>query len=186
MTDILFPVCSGFDDDNIDIDADFGAPSKSLLDPLTQLESPPSQSILSMPVPFPNSHHDAGPASLANVTDDATTNKIRTEYHPSSHRPAKVSHIDLEYGTSTQCERPTLAPWWPFFRSREDFLVVEILLESHIPRDKSDKLIKIFDSCLNGKGLFTFKGISDVEAAWDQVSLKLAPVSLRAMSMQKC
>jgi hypothetical protein len=116
MTDILFPVHSGLDDDNINIDANFGDPSKSSLDPPTQLETPPSQSIPSMPIPFPTSHHDANPASLANITDDATTNKIRTEYHPRSNRPAKVGHIDLEYGASTQHECPTLAPWWPFFR----------------------------------------------------------------------
>jgi hypothetical protein len=69
-------VRSGFDDNNIDIDANFGNPSESLLDPPTQLETPPSQSILSMLIPFLTSHHDADPASLANVTDDATTNKI--------------------------------------------------------------------------------------------------------------
>jgi hypothetical protein len=170
-------VRSGLDDDNIDIDANFSDPSESLLDPLTQLETPPSQSILSMPIPFLTSHHDADPASLANVADDATPNEIRTEYHPRSHRPAKVSHVNSEYGASTQHEHPTLAPWWPFFRMREDFLVVEILLESHLARDKLDKLIKIIDSCVNGKGLFTLKGILDVEGSWDQASLKLAPVS---------
>ena len=177
MTDILFPVHSGLDDDNIDIDTNFGDPSEPSLDPLTQLETPPSQSIPSMPIPFLTSHHNADPASLANITDDATTNKIWTEYHPRSNRPAKVGHINLAYGASTQCECPTLAPWWPFFRMWEDFLVVEILLESHLAWDKLDKLIKIIDSCVNGKGLFTLKGISDVEGAWDQASLKLAPMS---------
>ena len=175
---------SGLDDDNIDIDANFGDPSESSLDPPTQLQTPPSQSILTMPIPFPTSHHDADPASLANITDDATPDEIRTEYHPRSRRPAKVGHVNSEYGASTQRERPALAPWWPFFRTREDFLVAEILLKSHLARDKSDKLIKIIDSCVNGKGLFTLKGILDVEGAWDQASLKLAPVSLRATSTQ--
>ena len=85
-----------------------------------------------MLIPFPTSHHDADPASLANVTDDATPDEIRTEYHPRSRRPAKVGHVNSEYGASTQRERPALAPWWPFFRMREDFLVAEILLESHL------------------------------------------------------
>lgn len=185
MADILFPARSDFDDDNIDTDADyFGAPSS--LDPPTQLETPLPQPILSTPIPFPTSHAQAGPASPADATDDATTNEIRTEYHPRSRRPAKVGHFDSEYGTSTRRQRPTLAPWWPFFRSREDFLIAEILLKSHLPRDQLDALIKLIDSCLNGKGLFTFKGVVDVEAAWDQASLKLAPVSSRATPTQKC
>ena len=100
MTDILFPVHSGFDNDNIDIDANFGAPFKSSLDPLTQLETPPSQSILSMPIPFLTSY--VGPMLLANITDGATTNDFQTEYHSRSHRLAKVSCVNSEeYGAST-------------------------------------------------------------------------------------
>ena len=176
-------VHSGFDDDNINIDPDFGDPSS--LEPPTQLETPFYQSIASIPLPFPTSH--AGPASPANVTDDVTPDEIRTEYHPRSRRPAKVSRFYLnESGASTQRQRPTLAPWWPFFRSREDFLIAEIFLECRIGRDHSDRLIKLIDACVNGKGLFTLKGVSDVEAAWDQASLKLAPVSSRAASTQKC
>jgi hypothetical protein len=185
MADILFPARSDFDDDNINTDADYlGAPSS--LDPPTQLETPLPQSIISMPIPFLTSHAQAGPASPADVTDDAATSEIRTEYHPRSRRPAKVSHFDSGYGASTQRQRPTPSSWWPFFRSREDFLIAEILLKSHLPRDESDMLIKLIDACVNGKGLFTLKGILDVEAAWDRASLKLAPVSLRAKSTQKC
>jgi len=166
MTDILFPVRSSFDNNNLNTDADyFGAPSSPGLDPPTQLETPLPQPILSTLIPFPTSHAQAGSASLADVTDDAMTNEIRTEYHPRSQRPAKVSHFDLEYGTSTQRQRPTVSPWWPFFRSWEDFLVTEILLKSCLPRDQSDRLIKLIYACVNGKGLFMLKGVLDVKAA---------------------
>jgi hypothetical protein len=187
MTDVLFPAHSGFEDDNISVDAEFGA-SSSLESPaaptLDQLETPLPQRILSMPISFPSSHDDL--PSSANVTDGATTNKSRTEYHPRSRRSAKVGQFNSEeYGASTQRQRPTPVPWWPFFRSLEDFLVSELLLECHLSKDQADKLIKIIDSCVNGKGLFTLKSFSDVEAAWDQASLKLAPVSLRVASKQK-
>ena len=76
----LFPVRSGFDDDDINIDPDFGDPSS--LEPPTQLETPFYQSIVSIPIPFPTSH--AGPASPANVTDGITPDEIQTEYHPRS------------------------------------------------------------------------------------------------------
>ncbi len=57
MTDILFPVCSGFDNNNLNTDADyFGAPSSPGLDPPTQLETPLPQPILSTLIPFPTSH----------------------------------------------------------------------------------------------------------------------------------
>jgi hypothetical protein len=186
MTDVLFPVDSGFEDDNISVDAEFGA-SSSLESPtaptLDQLETPLPQRILSMPISFPSSHDD--PPSSANVTDGAATNESRTEYHPRSRKPAKVGHFSSEEGTSTRRQHPTPAPWWPFFRSLEDFLVSELLLECRLSKDQADRLIKIIDSCVNGKGLFTLKSFSDVEAAWDQVSLKLAPVSLRVASKQK-
>ncbi len=109
MTNDLFPVHSDFDDDNIIIDPDFGARSPSSLEPPTQLETPLSQSILSMLIPFPTSH--AGSALPANVTDGVMTNEVQTEYHPRSRRPAKVGHFDSgEYGTSTQHQHPTFAP----------------------------------------------------------------------------
>jgi len=183
MPDDLFPACSGFKDDNISIDANFGAFFS--LEPPTQLRTPLSQSIVSMPIPFLTSY--VGPMLLANITDGATTNDFQTEYHPRSHRLAKVSCVNLEeYGASTRCQCPTLIPWWPFFRSLEDFLVSEILLKCHLSKDQLDRLIKIINSCVNRKGLFTLKSFSDVEAVWDQALMKLAPVSLRAVLTQKC
>lgn len=179
MTDALFPAHSGLEDDNIAVDAESGASSS-----LEPLETPLPQHIFSMPNSFLSPHR--GPPSPASVTDDATTNESRTEYHPRSNRPAKVSHFNSkEHGASTQHPHPTPAPWWPFFRSLEDFLISELLLECHLTREQSDRLIKIIDSCVNGKGLFTFKSVSDVEAAWDQASLKLAPVSSRVASEGK-
>lgn len=176
MTDVLFPAHSGFEDDN---NAEYGASSS-----LEPLETPLPQRLFSMQNSFPSPRDS--PPSLANVTDGAMANESRTEYHPRSNKPAKVGHFNSEgHRASTQCPHPTPTPWWPFFRSLEDFLVSELLLECHLSRDQSDRLIKIIDSCVNGKGLFTFKSVSDVEAAWDQASLKLAPVSSRVASKQK-
>src|SRR6266851_1612997 len=98
MPDDLFPACSGFKDDNISIDANFGAFFS--LEPPTQLRTPLSQSIVSMPIPFLTSY--VGPMLLANITDGATTNDFQTEYHSRSHRLAKVSCVNSEeYGAST-------------------------------------------------------------------------------------
>src|SRR6266851_1816850 len=185
LTDVLFPVHGGFEDNNISVNAEFGAFESSLEPPtLDQLETPLPQHVLSMPISFLSSY--AGPPSSANVPDGATTNESRTEYHPRSCRPAKVGHFNSEeYGASTQRQCPTSVPWWPFFRSKEDFLISELLQECHLSKGQLDRLIKIIDSCVNRKGLFMLKSFSDVEAAWDQASLKLAPVSLRVVLKQK-
>jgi hypothetical protein len=41
----------------------------------------------------------------------------------------------------------------------------------------SEKLIKLINWCLDGKGAFTLKGHADVENAWKRASLRVTAVS---------
>jgi len=115
---------------------------------------------------------------LADVTSGGTTDKIRTEYHPRSRKRAKVCSLE-EYGSEFTHRRcPTfIEPWWPDFNSREDFLYAELVLQANMSSDVSDKLIKLINWCLDGKGAFTLKGHADVENAWKRASPRVTAVS---------
>jgi hypothetical protein len=117
-------------------------------------------------------------APLADATSGATTDKIRTEYHPRSRKRAKVCGLE-EYGSEfTHRRRPTfIEPWWPDFNSQEDFLYAELVLQANMSSDISDKLIKLINRCLDGKGAFTLKGHADVENAWKRASPRVTAVS---------
>lgn len=73
-------------------------------------------------------------------------------------------------------------PWLPFFETREDFLLAEVILEGCLGSELSDRLLKIFDTCNAGKGRVTLKNFQQLQTAWERASLKLSPVSSRVMS----
>jgi hypothetical protein len=117
-------------------------------------------------------------APTAHVADGVTTDEIRTEYHPKSGKPTKVCRFEEYNSDSTLPRHTTVAdPWWPDFKSREDFSYAEIIHQAHLSNDLSDKLIKLINRCLEGKGEFTFKGHADVETAWKCASSRLTAVS---------
>ncbi|KAI9453590.1 hypothetical protein F5148DRAFT_958433, partial [Russula earlei] len=70
---------------------------------------------------------------------------IQTDYHPRSGRSSKTRHFE-DYGTSAyhpSQQSPTSQPWWPFFNSQEEFLFAEFLLECHIGKEQSERLLWI-------------------------------------------
>ncbi|KAH9956391.1 hypothetical protein BJV74DRAFT_800146 [Russula compacta] len=75
-------------------------------------------------------------------------------YHPKVYSACKSSSHD----------KPNLKPWWPFFKTCEDFLILEILIDSSLSNAQLDKLLKLINRCIN-----------NLQAAWDHVSLKLTP-----------
>jgi hypothetical protein len=120
----------------------------------------------------------------ANVADDPAIYHIRTEYHPSSGKAAETCPYE-EYDSSqprqSSVHRMRVAdPWWPFYNTREDFLLSEVLREGNLSNDQTDKLINIIKQCLSGKGSLTFTTHADVQAARKRASLRLTPVSTRA------
>ena len=81
---------------------------------------------------------------------------------------------------STNCKRPDVVdsePWWPNFNSLEDFLYAELILKAHLNSEVSDKLIKLINRCLDGKGTFSYKSHADVENAWKRASSTVTGVS---------
>ncbi|KAH9961701.1 hypothetical protein BGW80DRAFT_1181151, partial [Lactifluus volemus] len=110
------------------------------------------------------------------------TYEIQTEYHPRSRRCAETFPAE-NYGGGPPRVVPHAEPWAPFFNTHEDFLLSEILLEGGISKDLSDKLIKLVNRCVSGKGTLTLTSYSEVLAAWERASLKLTPFEVVTISV---
>jgi len=54
-------------------------------------------------------------------------------------------------------------------------------MESGLSEEQSERLIKLIHRCIEGKGLFTFSSIEDVEAARERASMQMTLVSLRVI-----
>ncbi|KAI9445865.1 hypothetical protein H4582DRAFT_2052018 [Lactarius indigo] len=57
-------------------------------------------------------------------------------------------------------------PWRPFFRTREDFVFSEVLMEIGVTKDQYDRLSKIVGTCIDGKGTLTLLAYPDMMGAW--------------------
>ncbi|KAI0035349.1 hypothetical protein K488DRAFT_43506 [Vararia minispora EC-137] len=110
---------------------------------------------------------------------------IRTEYHPRSGRQTETVHFD-DYGRKQTLSNPvpTAEPWKPSFKTREDFELAEIMLEACMNETLTDRLLKIFQSCAEGRGKVTFRSYSDVNQAWEHASTRLAPFEPEKISVQ--
>ncbi|KAH9075548.1 hypothetical protein EDB83DRAFT_2350581, partial [Lactarius deliciosus] len=72
---------------------------------------------------------------------------------------------------------PKAEPWRPFFKTREDFLFSEVLMEVGMNKDRTERLIEVVRLCIEGKGSLTFSNYSDIRDAWERASLQLTAVS---------
>ncbi|KAI0271244.1 hypothetical protein BC834DRAFT_818216 [Gloeopeniophorella convolvens] len=110
---------------------------------------------------------------------------MRTVYHPNSGRPVS-EHTSRHPGSAHgESARPILPdePWKPFFNTREDFLLSEILLESGMNKGHSDRLLRLIQACISGKGKLTLSNYSEVQAAWQRASQKLTPFECETVSV---
>ena len=107
----------------------------------------------------------------AKETNGATMDEIRTEYHPSSHKQAKVCRSEEFDSESAHRQRPDVTePWWPTFNSQEDFLFAELVHEARLSSELVDRLLELIHRCIDGEGVITFKDHADVEAARKRAS----------------
>ncbi|KAH8985616.1 hypothetical protein EDB86DRAFT_3049177 [Lactarius hatsudake] len=124
------------------------------------------------------------PPSVAETTgpsDDPKTLDFAIEYHPNSGRAPKPPGED-----SRKRKRPSppkAEPWRPFFKTREDFLFSEVLMEVGMNKDLTERLIKVVRLCIEGKGSLTFSNYSDIRAAWERASLQLTAFNFHDISV---
>ncbi|KAH9993321.1 hypothetical protein BJV74DRAFT_884434 [Russula compacta] len=150
-------------------------------DPLTSNDSGPPGSpdlwpVLEIAELFPVS--DSPPPGPLAEQVQAADGDTQIKYHPRSGKPSKA-YCPKVYSTrkSSSHDKPDLKPWWPFFKTCEDFLISEILIDSGLSNAQLDKLLKLINRCINSKGTLMLSRHADLQAAWDYASLKLTPVS---------
>ena len=115
-------------------------------------------------------------AQAAGPSGGTEAPQFTIQYHPNSERAAKRQRLDH----STKRSPPrNLEPWSPFFKSREDFEISEILLKVGVPKGDCDRLFNIFRRCLDGKGSFNLNKYSEARSAWKRASVQLTSVSPR-------
>jgi hypothetical protein len=111
------------------------------------------------------------------ITIGPRVDDIRTEYHPNSGRATVTTRVeDGSAAPHTPMLPPEDEPWWPSFKSREEFELAEILLETSMNTTLMDRLLKLIQSCISGKGKLTFTNHKEVQAAWDRAAQQLPPV----------
>jgi hypothetical protein len=68
-------------------------------------------------------------------------------------------------------------PWWPYFNSREDFELAELMLDASLSQKQCNKLLDIIRRCAKGSGSVTLSGYSDLQSRWESASSLLTSVS---------
>ncbi|KAA1472983.1 hypothetical protein DENSPDRAFT_822168 [Dentipellis sp. KUC8613] len=142
------------------------------------LPPPPPPPLPPPPPPLP----PPPPPSSSEVPDltipvaELLHDDIHTRYHPKSKRPAETAHFeDYRRHARRTAPPPDPKPWSPYFKTREDFHIAEILHDAAMSEDQCDRLLKVFKSCLEGQGTCTLSSFKDVQAAWDHASTVLTP-----------
>ncbi len=125
------------------------------------------------------------PPSVAQTTgssDGPRTHKFTVEYHPNSGRASETRLPDEDNRKRRLPNRPLNAePWRPFFKTREDFVFSEVLMEVGMSKDQYDRLFKVLSTSIDGKGPLSLLKFSDMRSAWERASSQLTPVSPRTV-----
>ncbi|KAF9060741.1 hypothetical protein BDP27DRAFT_1452568 [Rhodocollybia butyracea] len=102
--------------------------------------------------------------------DEIQHDDIKVEYHPHSGRKSSIQHFeDFEFKKNGSEEaHPPLssAPWHPW-RSRMDFEVASLALESHMNEKQTNKLIDLLNCAARGHDAFTLKNYAEMQSTWD-------------------
>ncbi|KAI9455173.1 hypothetical protein BJY52DRAFT_1205065 [Lactarius psammicola] len=123
------------------------------------------------------------PPSVAQTTGSSggpRTHKFTVEYHPKSGRASETRFLD-EDNRRRRLPNPSLnaEPWRPFFKSREDFVFSDVLMEVGMSKDQYDRLYKALRTSIDGKGPLSLLKYSEMRGAWERASSQLTPVSPR-------
>jgi len=120
-------------------------------------------------------------AQTAGPSGGTEAHQFTILYHPHSGRAAETQLLD---GLSRKPSPPrNLEPWSPFFKSREDFEISEVLMKVGMCKGDCDHLLKVFRRCLDGKGSFNLTKYSEVRSAWERASSQLTPFKYDQISV---
>lgn len=104
---------------------------------------------------------------------------IRVEYHPRSGHPTETFQFH-EYTNTLPADDIKISansePWKPF-RSRLDFELAKLMLDTHMNKSQSTTLISLIHHCISDPQSFTLSGYSDLANVWEQAATRATNVS---------
>lgn len=120
--------------------------------------------------------HPSSPNYNINATEPELDD-IKVEYHPRSGRPSQFFHFG-DYTTDLpEMSIPVDPEPWKPFRSRLDFELAELILDTHMNKAQTDTLISLIHHCVSEPDSFTLKNESDLARIWENASIRATKVS---------
>jgi hypothetical protein len=100
-------------------------------------------------------------------------------YHSNSGLSSKSTNFDDYMETISAASSPLTQekPWWPYFNSREDFELAELMLEASLSQKQCNRLLNIIQKCAKGSGSVTLSSYGDMQSRWESASSLLTSVS---------
>lgn len=118
----------------------------------------------------------------ADVDFEPQIDDIKVEFHPKAGHPPKFFRFNDYLGprhTPKNATVPNQEPWEPF-RSRLDFEIAELMLESHLNTEQSMALLSLFRKVIASPDDFTLSSTRDLERIWtDARKSRATGVSIR-------
>lgn len=104
---------------------------------------------------------------------------IKVEYHLRSGRPTETFrfHEYTDTRPSDDIKIPVNSEPWKPFRSRLDFELAELILDTHMNKSQSTALIALIHRCISDPQSFTLSGYSDLAKVWEQAATRATNVS---------
>lgn len=93
---------------------------------------------------------------------------IKIEFHPKSGRPTQFFNFE-EFQRQRPRPKPVPGhpePWKPF-RTRLDFEIAELMLDSHMNAQQSGALLSLIRKVIDQPINFTLSSTDDLEKVWD-------------------
>jgi hypothetical protein len=110
-------------------------------------------------------------------TTEPELDDIKIEYHPRSGRPPQFFHFG-DYTTDLpEMDIPIDPEPWKPFRSRLDFELAELILDTHMNKAQTNALISIIHRCVLEPHSFTLKNEGDLARIWENASTRATKVS---------
>ena len=115
---------------------------------------------------------------MAGPSGDPEAHKFIIEYHPHSKHAHETKKV-LDGGNRKPSPPRNLELWSPFFKSCEDFEIMEVIMKVRVSKADCNCIFKAFRRCLAGKGSFNLNNFSDLWGAWECASETLESASLQ-------
>ena len=105
-------------------------------------------------------------------TCDLHLDDIKIKFHPNSGKPAQIFHFD-EYTSSskTSLNNPIDSePWKPFW-SHLDFEIAELMLDTHMNKSQTNRLLSLIHQRIKTPAEFTLENSTDLENVWENAQM---------------